>query len=128
MTDTIINLIVEIIFALFVVGCLYFLGLAGKRLQAEIEDGDATQFEKIIYKFVRAAEQMLKKDDPDGTKRKEYVIDRLRELGVEITNEIEALIEAAVYDLNIETTQMDDLFFIADIDPGDEIEEEQIVE
>ncbi len=128
MTDTIINLIVEIIFALFVVGCLYFLGLAGKRLQAEIEDGDATQFEKIIYKFVRAAEQMLKKDDPDGTKRKEYVIDRLRELGVEITNEIEALIEAAVYDLNIETAQMDDLFFIADIDPGDEIEEEQIVE
>ena len=128
MTDTIINLIVEIIFALFVVGCLYFLSLAGKRLQAEIEDGDATQFEKIIYKFVRAAEQMLKKDDPDGTKRKEYVIDRLRELGVEITNEIEALIEAAVYDLNIETAQMDDLFFIADIDPGDEIEEEQIVE
>ena len=128
MTDTIINLIVEIIFALFVVGCLYFLGLAGKRLQAEIEDGDATQFEKIIYKFVRAAEQMLKKDDPDGTKRKEYVIDRLRELGVEITNELEALIEAAVYDLNIEIAQMDDLFFIADIDPGDEIEEEQIVE
>jgi len=49
---------------------------------------------------VEAAEQMLKDDDPDGTKRKAYVIEQLCVLGYTITEEINAYIESEVYKLN----------------------------
>lgn len=117
MTDTIINLIVEVVFALFALGGIYCLTQISKRLKAEIESGDADEFEKMLYKFVKAAEQMFKKDDPTGEKRKAYVVERLCELGIKITEEINALIEAAVFDLNLEVD------FMEDIKSGDEVEE-----
>ena len=53
----------------------------------------------LVKTFVEAAEQMLKEQDPTGEKRKQYVVEQLQLLNVEITNYINALIEQEV--LNI---------------------------
>ena len=57
---------------------------------------------KLIESFVKAAEQLLKVDDPTGQKRKEYVIQMLRDIGAEVDEGLDAEIEAAVYRLNHE--------------------------
>lgn len=119
MNETLINMIVEVVFALFALGGIYCLTQISKRLKAEIEEGEANEFEELLYMFVRAAEQMFKKDDPTGDKRKAYVVERLCELGVKITEEVNALIEAAVFDLNLE------IGFMTEVDSGDEVEEEK---
>ena len=56
----------------------------------------------IVFHAVKAAEQLLKKNDPTGEKRKEYVINYLSNKGVKLTIEdLDVLIEAAVRELNI---------------------------
>ena len=56
--------------------------------------------EEYITQFVAAAEQQFKENDPDGTKRMEYVISLLQDLGYAVTDHVKALIEAAVFDVN----------------------------
>lgn len=55
---------------------------------------------KYVTSLVAAAEQMLKEDDPDGTMRKRYVIEQLTMMGYEITEQLNAIIEAEVWKLN----------------------------
>lgn len=57
------------------------------------------KIEILVAIFVDAAEQILKDVDPTGIKRKSYVCSRLHELGYEVTDQIEAMIEARVYTL-----------------------------
>ena len=65
----------------------------------------ATQRENIytiVFNAVKAAEQILKKEDPTGEKRKQYVINYLSSKGINLTIEdLNILIEAAVKELNI---------------------------
>ena len=56
----------------------------------------------IVFHAVKAAEQLLKKKDQTGEKRKESVINYLSNKGVKLTIEdLDVLIEAAVRELNI---------------------------
>lgn len=56
----------------------------------------------IVFHAVKAAEQILKKEDPTGEKRKQYVINYLSSKGINLTIEdLNILIEAAVRELNI---------------------------
>lgn len=56
---------------------------------------------------VLAAEQILKIQDPDGSKRKQYVIDFLNSKGFKLSpQELDTIIEAAVKELNFITQEL----------------------
>lgn len=61
--------------------------------------------EKKIYdtvsKLVKAAEKLAQNEQIDKDKKKEYVIDLLTSKGVEVTPLINAMIEAAVTELDL---------------------------
>lgn len=99
--EQLVDLIVKVIAALLGIGILYVVGKLRAYLAAKASAADATKLDAVIYDFVAAAEQLLKADDPTGEKRKAYVVDLLRQIGVEVTREIDARIEAAVYGINI---------------------------
>lgn len=58
------------------------------------------ELKRTVEIFVKAAEQMLKEEDPTGEKRKQFVIDKLTEMGIKHSALIDALIEACVHELN----------------------------
>lgn len=57
-------------------------------------------YSQIII-FAQAAEQLLKMDDKDGTKRKQYVINKIEGLGVEVNQRVLDMIESAVWNINV---------------------------
>lgn len=101
MTEQIINLIAQIVIAVVGLGVLTLISRARKALKKKTEEADATALDKLIYELVAAAEQQLKKDDPSGFARKQYVVDLLEQLGYAVNAELNARIEAAVFDLNL---------------------------
>lgn len=56
----------------------------------------------IVCKFVLAAEKMAETGVIERDTKKKFVIDMLRSRGVTVTGEVEALIEAAVEELDLE--------------------------
>lgn len=99
--EQIMDIIIEIAALLLLLG----IGYAGKHLIAFVKSkmsaSDAEKLDRFIAELTAAAEQMYKKDDPDGSIRLKYVQDRLVEEGYKITEAVRALIEAKVYDINI---------------------------
>lgn len=73
-------------------------------LSAKAAENNAAELEQLITEFVAAAEQTLKKDDPDGTKRLSYVEKLINTAGYELTEVIKSKIESAVYALNQSST------------------------
>ena len=56
----------------------------------------------LVMFAVRAAEQILKIEDPTGKKRKQYVVEYLNSKGMKINeNDLNIFIEAAVKELNV---------------------------
>jgi len=58
--------------------------------------------DSLVTSAVKAAEQLFKADDEDGTIRLNYVQNLLIDAGYDLTDAIMALIESKVYALNIE--------------------------
>ena len=56
----------------------------------------------VVKNLCRAAEHLLKEDDPTGSIRNKYVLDHLEELGIAITDSVVAMIEGEVYNINLE--------------------------
>lgn len=102
MTPELVQLITRAIFALVGLGLLLLLRHIKAALVSKADAGLVSELDLLIADFVAAAEQLLKQDDPDGSKRKQYVIDCLMAIGVAITDEIDARIEAAVFRQNLE--------------------------
>lgn len=75
------------------------LTYVAEQLVARIKD---KRLAAAIADAVRCAEQVLKADDSDGTRRKELVQNLLLEQGYALTAVLDARIEAAVYRLNQE--------------------------
>lgn len=98
--EVIIDLLGKIIAAAFV--SVIFLALKELKsfILAKKEEIEDEKLRALIESFVEAAEQMLKEDDPDGTIRKQYVEENLKLLGYEINEQINAYIEAYVFDIN----------------------------
>ena len=61
------------------------------------------RLDDIIERFVEAAEKMAESGQIEKKDKKDTVIKLLTEKGIEITDEIDALIEAAVKELDIIT-------------------------
>ena len=98
-----INMIVEFIFNIFlIVFMTIILPKIKRHLDNEIGEEESEKLINLIYELVRASEQLLYDEDPDGSARKNYVIDKLKTLGYEWDEKLEAYVESAVYDLNRE--------------------------
>ena len=101
MTQEIIELIVKALFGLLAIGGLWLVSFIKDVLKTKVEAQQASELDRLIYDFVAAAEQQLKAEDPDGSKRKAYVVEQLNAVGIAISQEINARIEAAVYEINL---------------------------
>lgn len=102
MTPELVELITRAVFALVCIGFLVILAKIKESLAIKAKSGQISDLDLLIADFVDAAQQLLKESDPDGSKRKQYVIDCLMAIGVAITDEIDARIEAAVFRQNLE--------------------------
>lgn len=79
-----------------------------KWLNAKTNDEAMSEVKQWAYTVVWAAEQIhnkAKKDDPTGTLRREYAHEAIERMGLKLglvlsSDEIEAMIECAVHELN----------------------------
>ncbi len=55
----------------------------------------------VVYSFVKAAEKLAQSGAIPKARKKEYVIKLLEKKGITVTDEVDALIEAAVEELDI---------------------------
>ena len=74
----------------------YVLPKLKEYLDARLTAEQTSELERLIKAFVEAAEQTI---HTRGEDRKAYVVEQLKIANVEITEEIDAMIEAAVYHL-----------------------------
>ena len=102
MTPELIDLTTRIIIGLVGLAGIWALTKLAAHLKIKAEAAQATELDKLIYQFVACAEQILKGVDENGTLRKQYVVNLLEELGIKVTREIDARIEAAVYQINLD--------------------------
>ncbi len=91
-----LTLIIKIVIMILTAIGIYFVipFLKAKTTSSELES-----LIEFVTVGVRAAEMMYKETGM-GAKKKEYVVEYLKELGYEVdVNEIDAMIEGAVFDL-----------------------------
>lgn len=98
--ELIVNILGKLIAAAFVSVIYFALKEAKSFLITKKEEVQDERLRMLIESFVEAAEQLLKDADPTGEKRKQYVEQNLEQLGYVITSEINAQIEACVFDIN----------------------------
>ena len=99
--EQIIDIIIKVLATLLALGAGWLGKYLINLLKAKLDEKNDARLDMFIRELVSAAEQMFKADDPDGTTRYGYVIEMLSNAGYEITDAIEALIEAKVYDINL---------------------------
>lgn len=98
--DNFIDIFAEIMAVLLMIGIAWLIGKAKDYLVKAAEATGNDYLVSLIESFCAAVEQQLKADDPTGAKRKARVCELLVETGVEITDAVDAMIEAAVYRIN----------------------------
>lgn len=69
-------------------------------LKSKLDHEQEAKLDLFVTELVAAAEQMYKKDDPDGSFRNLYVQKMLAEAGYELTDAVKALIESKVFNIN----------------------------
>ena len=104
MSDIIFDAIGKILAAAAVSAIIYLtpkakavLTEAKKWLESRIGTENAKKLYEQIDKFVEAADQLYKEDDPTGEIRNNYVKTQLANLGIAITAEINGYIEGSVF-------------------------------
>ena len=76
-----------------------------------------------ICHFVRAAEKLAESGAIERTDKKEYVVSLLKDKGITVTREINAMIESAVMDLDLTISGVMDKFMDAFLqDEDDELD------
>lgn len=97
--NSVVEVIGKIIAAGFLSLCAYLAPKLKEWLTIKLGKTNLEYLERLVSNFVIAAEQLYKAEDPDGFKRKDYVYNELKKLGICINDQLEAMIEAAVYGL-----------------------------
>lgn len=87
--------------AAFVVACL--VPKARAWFETRITKDTQERIHQLVVSFTRAAEQLYHDTDPDGEKRRKFVMEQLRLMGVEITEAVLNMIEGSVWEINTET-------------------------
>ena len=82
----------------------------------------------LICYFVRAAEKLADTGVIDKTMKKEYVVKLLKQKGISITSEVDALIESAVLDLDMAVASVFDAIYDTFDDDSADVFEDEVVE
>lgn len=99
--EQILDIIIKLVAALLAMGAGWLGRYLVKWLKTKLNDKQVEKLDLFIAELVAAAEQMYKKDDPDGSVRLNYVQDMLIEAGYELTDAVKALIESKVFSINL---------------------------
>lgn len=95
------NGIVQIILAVIALLGTVITAIVAPYIRAKYSAEKRQEIYEYVEIAVKTAEQILKKHDPDGSKRKEFVLRQLNDKGFKINeDELNMLIEAAVQELN----------------------------
>ena len=90
--------------AAFVVGLLACLVPKARAwFETRITKDTQERIHQLVVSFTRAAEQLYHDTDLDGEKRRKFVMEELRLMGVEITEAVLNMIEGSVWEINTET-------------------------
>lgn len=100
MSDQVISIIGKLIAAVFVGVVTYLAPKAKGWLEIHASKSSQEQTKLLITSFAEAAEQLLHDKDEDGSLRMDYVKKQLSDIGIMITDEIVAMIEGAVWEIN----------------------------
>ena len=98
--ENLIDIVAKIAAALLAFGVAWLMSRAKNYLNVKAAATGNDDLRRLVEQFCAAAEQQLKADDPTGEQRKEYVYNLLKEAEIEVTEIVDALIEAAVYNIN----------------------------
>lgn len=101
--EEIINIVIKIAATLLAFGAAWLGRYLVAWLKTNLDDKQDAILDQFIADLVAAAEQMYKKDDPDGSIRFDYVRTMLVEAGYDITEAIQAMIESKVFSINLAT-------------------------
>ena len=99
--EQIVDIIIKIVATILLAGAGWLGNYIITFLRSNLDAKEVEFLDSFIAELVAAAEQMYAKDDIDGTVRLNYVQKMLVDAGYEITEAIQAMIEAKVYDINI---------------------------
>lgn len=94
------KIIGEALAAIIIFACTCLTRKLNTWVNQKVDAQDREDLLILIDSLVAAAEQMYKKADKTGEVRKEYVLNQLECLGYNISPELDALVEGAVYELN----------------------------
>lgn len=100
MNDQQIALLGKLIAAVFVAVVTYLTPKIKSWLDVHTTKTSQQTIKIFIESFAQAAEQLLHDNDPDGSKRMDYVKNQLTEIGIGITSEVVSMIESAVWEIN----------------------------
>lgn len=104
--------IIDIIIKVLAMALALGVGWVGKWLvswlKSKLDNEQEAKLDLFIAELVAAAEQMYKKDDPDGSVRNLYVQKMLAEAGYELTDAVKALIESKVFNINLTNAAVTD--------------------
>lgn len=99
--DNLFDILIELI-ALVIAGLLLSVGEELKRwIKEQILKVKDERLQKLIVNLVHSVEQTLKEQDPTGAKRFAEVERLLEDAGYAITDVIRSMIEAEVYNINL---------------------------
>lgn len=101
--EDIMNIIIKVVATLLAFGAAWLGRYLVSFLKTNLDDKQDAILDQFIADLVAAAEQMYKKDDPDGTERLHYVQAMLVEAGYEVTELVQAMIESKVFSINLAT-------------------------
>lgn len=127
MTEMIIEL-VALLLKIVIVACL---GLMTKHALPWMQEVAIPWLKErhlynLICYFVRAAEKLADTGVIEKATKKEYVVSLLKQKGVNVTSEVDALIESAVLDLDMAVASVFDVIYDAFDDDNQDITEDEV--
>lgn len=99
--EQIIDIIIKIVVTLLLAGACWLGKYVITYLRNNLDAKEVAFLDSFIAELVAAAEQLYAEADETGSIRRGYVQKMLVEAGYEITEAVQAMIEAKVYDINI---------------------------
>ena len=99
--EDIMNIIIKLAATLLAFGAAWLGKYLISWLKTVLDEKEEVVLDHFIADLVAAAEQMYKKDDPDGSERMQYVQTMLVEAGYEVTEFVQAMIESKVFEINL---------------------------
>lgn len=98
--ENLIDILAKILAALIFIGVAWLCGKIKNYMTVKAKATGNDDLVQLVQQFCNAAEQQYKAGMLTADQRKEYVFELLQEANVEVTDIVDALIEAAVYRIN----------------------------